>query len=179
MLQRRPLSSFYLSLTSDRVSSYTTGGGWNPSLVSLSVLCNTRQIILPSERRECILQVSVIQVSILPADFTRHWHHCSSACSLPDCINTPCDTVDCIQFHTRSDISGKYMHKPWGRGKKTLTNKYRAPVKDRVRLLSARLASPLLNSRGSCWKNTLKWCCTSSALNEQSSEHLIVPNSSY
>lgn len=29
-------------------SSYTVGGGWNPSLVQLSVLCNTRQIILPS-----------------------------------------------------------------------------------------------------------------------------------
>lgn len=87
-------------------SSYAMGGGWNPSVVSLSVLCNTRQIILPSQRRECILQVSVIQVSIPPADFTRHWHHRTSACLLPDCINTPSDTVDCIQFHTRSDISG-------------------------------------------------------------------------
>ncbi|CAB1421399.1 unnamed protein product [Pleuronectes platessa] len=47
----------------------------------------------------------------MPADFTRHWHHLTSACSPPDCINTPGDTVDCIQFHSRSDISGKYMHK--------------------------------------------------------------------
>lgn len=88
-------------------SSHTTGGGWNPSVVSLSVFRNTRQIIRLSQRRECILQVSVIQVSILPTDFTRHWHHRTSACSLLDCINTPSDTVDCIQFHTRSDISGR------------------------------------------------------------------------
>lgn len=109
MSRQRPLSSFYLSQTSDTgFCSHTAGvavegggGGWNPCAVSQSVLCNTRQIIHLSQKRECILQVSVIQVSILPADFTRHWHRRTSACSPPDCINTPGDTVDCIQFPHR------------------------------------------------------------------------------
>lgn len=103
--------------------SHTTGVGWNPSVVSLSVLCNTRQIILLALRRECILQVSIIQVSILPADFTRHCHHSTSACSLPDYINTPSDTVDCIQFHSCRDITYAQLSGERKR-KETLTNKH-------------------------------------------------------
>lgn len=90
-----------VSVLIPRVGAEGGGGGWNPCAVSQSVLCNTRQIIHLSQRRECILQVSVIQVSILPADFTRHWHRRTSACSPPDCINTPGDTGDCIQFPQR------------------------------------------------------------------------------
>lgn len=133
MLQWRPLSSFYLSLTSDRVSLLIPlGGGWNPSVVSLSVLCNTRQIIRLSQRHKCILQVSVIQVSILLADFTRHWHHHIPACSCPwlhkySQWHSGLHPIPHLLRHLRMHMQVMRERKKEG----ALTNKYTAPVKDR------------------------------------------------